>query len=225
MDGGARGNPGPAAVGVSICHAASGQPVHEAGYFLGITTNNVAEYEGLVRALERAERLGATAVELFSDSELMVKQIRGEYRVKSTDLKPLYDQARERLQRVGDWSIQHVRRESNQRADELANQAMDAQRDVIVLDGEADPQQPAETDAPEPVAQMPRWKAKLMSEGCLTSQPAGVVYQFGPWTAEGFCIHAAAAMLSDGPLQWPADRSSGRTACKQCGLKVAMKRI
>ena len=129
-DGGARGNPGPAAAGVSLTDARTGDAVYEAGYFLGQTTNNVAEYTGLIRGLEEAARLGATRVSVRSDSELMVRQINGQYRVKAPGLKPLHQDAMALLGRFGAWDVGHVRREGNQRADQLANAAMDAKTDV-----------------------------------------------------------------------------------------------
>jgi ribonuclease HI len=129
-DGGARGNPGPAAAGVSIVDAATGDAVHEAGYFLGETTNNVAEYQGLLRGLARARELGATRVSVRSDSELMVRQIHGQYRVKSAALKPLFQGVMQHLRAVEQWDVEHVRRDGNKRADQLANAAMDAGMDI-----------------------------------------------------------------------------------------------
>lgn len=132
-DGGARGNPGPAGAGVSICDEA-GHPKYEAGYFIGHTTNNVAEYTGLLRALDVAVSAGATAVLVKSDSELMVRQLNGEYRVKSENLKGIFDEIMKKLRAIGDWKVTHVYRESNERADELANRAMDRREDVVELD-------------------------------------------------------------------------------------------
>jgi len=129
-DGGARGNPGPAAAGVSIVDAATGEAVHEAGYYLGETTNNVAEYQGLLRALAKAQQLGATRVSVRSDSQLMVRQIHGQYRVKSEALRPLFRDVIKHLQAMEAWDVEHVRRAGNQRADQLANAAMDAGMDV-----------------------------------------------------------------------------------------------
>ena len=129
-DGGARGNPGPAGAGVVLTDE-HGRPAYEAGYFLGDTTNNVAEYTGLLRALEAAERLGFDRVEIHSDSELMVKQLRGQYRVKAAHLKPLYRDVMAVLGRMNQWRVGHVYRRDNERADALANRAMDAARDVI----------------------------------------------------------------------------------------------
>ncbi len=130
IDGGARGNPGPAGVGVVIQDTANDTYIHEAGYFLGEATNNVAEYHGLIKALEVAVELGATRVLVVSDSELMVKQINGQYRVKAENLKPLYQQAVKLLGRFGKWQVTHTRRENNKLADQLANRAMDARADV-----------------------------------------------------------------------------------------------
>ncbi len=131
IDGGARGNPGPAAAGVCITTPDGDTALHEAGYWLGELTNNEAEYQGLLHALKAAAELGFESVTIRSDSELMVKQIKGEYRVKAPNLKPLFATARERLDSFRGWSIEHVRREKNKRADQLANLAMDARRDVV----------------------------------------------------------------------------------------------
>jgi len=131
IDGGARGNPGPAAAGVCITTPDGSEALHEAGYWLGNLTNNEAEYQGLLHALKAAKQMAFESVHIRSDSELMVKQIKGEYRVKAENLKPLFAQAREGLSHFPKWSIEHVRREKNKRADQLANLAMDAGRDVI----------------------------------------------------------------------------------------------
>ncbi|MEM9294258.1 MAG: ribonuclease HI family protein [Planctomycetota bacterium] len=130
VDGGARGNPGPAAAGVVLLDE-QGSPVHEGGYYLGEATNNVAEYSGLIRGLERAGELGATAVEAFADSELMVKQINGVYRVKAEHLRGLKDRAATLMDGFASATLSHVRRNKNERADALANAAMDRRQDVI----------------------------------------------------------------------------------------------
>ncbi|MEM9346008.1 MAG: ribonuclease HI family protein [Planctomycetota bacterium] len=131
IDGGARGNPGPAAAGVSITTPDGSEALHEAGYWLGELTNNEAEYQGLLHALDAATKLGFESILIRSDSELMVKQIKGEYRVKAPNLKPLFMSASKRLDGFNAWAIEHVRREKNKRADQLANLAMDARRHVI----------------------------------------------------------------------------------------------
>jgi len=123
-DGGSRGNPGPAAAGIIICDA-KGKLLYARGFFLGNTTNNVAEYEGIVRGLEEAEKLGGSEIKLFSDSELLVKQINGQYRVKSEQLKPYYQQVMEQIRKFKKVTVRHVRRSENAKADELVNGALD----------------------------------------------------------------------------------------------------
>ncbi|MEM6391842.1 MAG: ribonuclease HI family protein [Planctomycetota bacterium] len=132
VDGGARGNPGPAAAGVCITDRDTAAPLLEAGFWLGQTTNNEAEYQGLIRGLDAAIKLSPTTLVIHADSELMVRQVQGKYRVKAANLKPLFRQVADRLAELPEWSIEHVRRNKNERADELANLAMDAERDVIV---------------------------------------------------------------------------------------------
>lgn len=125
-DGASRGNPGDAAFAYTIARDGEAD-VEEAGC-LGKLTNNQAEYTALVRALEHAERLGTTQpLVVHSDSELMVKQMRGEYKVKNEDLRDLFDRAREMARRFPRVTYKHVRREHNQRADELCNLALDGE--------------------------------------------------------------------------------------------------
>ncbi len=137
VDGGARGNPGPAGAGVTIQDAA-GRRQFEAGFFLGRMTNNQAEYQALLKALEFVARCRPAEVCIRADSELLVRQINGDYRVRNPDLARLYEAAMATLRTVPKWSMQHVRRESNSRADELANLAMDRGKDVILLDAAAE---------------------------------------------------------------------------------------
>jgi ribonuclease HI len=134
IDGGSRGNPGPAACAVIAQDTVTETTIHEAGYYIGNATNNVAEYRALLRALDLSIELGASAVSVISDSELMVRQVTGAYKVKSDDLKPLYDQAQKKLLSIDTWSLKHVLRDKNKRADELANMALDAGRDVVLMD-------------------------------------------------------------------------------------------
>jgi ribonuclease HI len=127
-DGGARGNPGPAAAGVVI--QKDGETIATIGQFLGKTlTNNWAEYQALIIALQKLTSLGLTdeTVEVRMDSELIVKQMRGEYRVKHADLKTLYLQVQELLDGLGTVRFVHIRREQNKEADALVNEALDAQ--------------------------------------------------------------------------------------------------
>jgi ribonuclease HI len=125
VDGGARGNPGPAAVGV-VLSTPDGEVVDEASAVIGQATNNVAEYRGLLLGLERARALGATEVDVVNDSELVARQVSGVYRVKHSDMKPLHRQALAALDSFERWSIRSVPREQNARADELVNRALDA---------------------------------------------------------------------------------------------------
>jgi len=125
IDGAARGNPGPAAYGYVIARSGL-PPIEEAGY-LGHSTNNVAEYTALVKALERAATLHAENLLIRSDSELLVKQMNGIYRVKNPQLQELHFQASELRSQFAKVSIHHVRREGNARADELCNEVLDAQ--------------------------------------------------------------------------------------------------
>ena len=124
VDGGSRGNPGPAAYGVVI-EGPDGAPMAELSKCLGRTTNNVAEYQGLMAALEYALAHHHPRLRVLTDSELMARQLEGYYKVKSPDLKPLFERAREMIARLEHFSIRHVPREQNAHADRLVNQALD----------------------------------------------------------------------------------------------------
>jgi ribonuclease HI len=123
-DGGARGNPGPSGYGAEITDA-DGNVLAELSEFLGIRTNNYAEYAGLLASLAWALEHGHRRLRVISDSELMVKQIQGKYKVNSPDLKPLWQEARSRIARLEAFEITHALRHKNKAADALANQAMD----------------------------------------------------------------------------------------------------
>ena len=123
-DGGARGNPGPAGFGALI-QDADGVVLAELSQFLGIQTNNFAEYSGLLAALDFALQNGHRRLRVISDSELMVKQIQGKYKVKSPILRPLFDLARKKIAQLEAFEITHALRHKNKDADRLANQAMD----------------------------------------------------------------------------------------------------
>jgi ribonuclease HI len=127
VDGGSRGNPGPAAA-AAVVTTPDGEVIDEAMEFLGRATNNVAEYRGLILGLDRAKALGATEIELYNDSELVAHQINGRYKVKHADMKPLYLDAMERLREFGRWRVRSVPRAQNAAADALVNQALDANR-------------------------------------------------------------------------------------------------
>jgi ribonuclease HI len=125
VDGGSRGNPGPAA-GAAVLSTPDGEVVGEAMETLGVASNNVAEYRGLLLGLRKAAELGATEVDVVNDSELVAKQINGEYKVKHADMKPLHAEALAALGRFASWSVRSVPRAQNADADALVNQALDS---------------------------------------------------------------------------------------------------
>jgi ribonuclease HI len=127
-DGGARGNPGPAGCGFVI--EIDDTQVCGGGRYLGEATNNIAEYEALIWGLENVAALGHAEVSVFADSELVVKQLNGQYRVKNAGLKPLFLKAMALLRSFDEATVAHVRREQNQAADALANEAMDLRATV-----------------------------------------------------------------------------------------------
>jgi ribonuclease HI len=124
IDGGSRGNPGPASYGVLI-RDARGETVARLKKYIGRMTNNVAEYYGLIAALDYAQSHNIRALRVESDSELLVKQMRGQYKVKSEDLQPLFERAKKMSQSFESFRIDHVYREQNREADALANEALD----------------------------------------------------------------------------------------------------
>jgi ribonuclease HI len=125
-DGGARGNPGPAAYAY-VLEDETGDPIAFLGQTIGVATNNVAEYRGLVAGLAKAAELGVRELEVVSDSELMVKQMRGEYKIKNDALRELADEAKSNARRVGRVEYRHVRRAHNVLADRLVNEALDGE--------------------------------------------------------------------------------------------------
>jgi ribonuclease HI len=125
VDGGARGNPGPAAAAAVITDG-DGAVLDEAMEVLGTQTNNVAEYRGLLLGARRARDLGATEVDFVNDSELIARQLTGEYKVKNAALRPLHEEAMAELEGFERWSVRSVPREQNADADALVNQALDA---------------------------------------------------------------------------------------------------
>jgi ribonuclease HI len=124
VDGGARGNPGPAAI-AAVVQDAGGAVLEERGERIGRATNNVAEYKAMLRGIELALAHGADEVEMIGDSELIIRQIEGRYKVKKADLKPFHAEAKELLGKFDRWSVRHVKREQNSDADALVNEALD----------------------------------------------------------------------------------------------------
>ena len=124
VDGGARGNPGPAAIG-AVVQNADGEVLEERGERIGTATNNVAEYRALLLGIARAAELGADELELVGDSELVVRQVKGEYKVKDATMRELHGEVKRALRPFDSWSIRHVRRELNKEADRLVNRVLD----------------------------------------------------------------------------------------------------
>ncbi len=125
VDGGARGNPGPAAI-AAVVQGPEGAVLEECAEQIGRATNNVAEYKALLLGIERARALGARELELVGDSELIVRQVKGEYKVKDANMRELHTRAKAALRDFDRWSIRHVRREHNAEADRLVNRALDS---------------------------------------------------------------------------------------------------
>lgn len=142
FDGGSRGNPGPAGTGM-VLRAQDGTPLVTLGQFIGRATNNVAEYKALICGLQRARELGAKKLIIRGDSELIVRQMIGQYRVKNADLRVLYDEAQSLVDEFDDVRFEHNLRHKNKLADKLANLAMDRKADVTDADE-------APIDAPSP---------------------------------------------------------------------------
>ena len=158
FDGGSRGNPGPAGIGV-VVRAADGTPLVTLGRFIGRATNNVAEYRALITAMEEARNLGAKKIVIRGDSELIIKQMKGEYRVKHPDMKVLYEEAQDLIAQFDAATITHNLRHKNELADKLANLAMDRKRDVTDPGGAGDAgsaggesSEPSPLDEPSPLA-------------------------------------------------------------------------
>jgi ribonuclease HI len=161
IDGAARGNPGPAAYGVLI-RDGRGEIVAKLKKYIGRMTNNVAEYYGLIAALDYAESHGIRALRIESDSELLVKQMRGLYKVKSEDLRPLFERAKKMSQGFESFRIEHVYREQNREADALANQALDETAGVPPAAGP-----PTKTAAASAAPAGPRWIQARFRSGIL----------------------------------------------------------
>jgi len=169
IDGASRGNPGPAAAGFVLTDPVESQSQAKA-FFLGRSTNNVAEYTALVKALEAAKQIGAEQLTVFSDSELLVKQLNGEYKVKSEQIRPLFRQAVDLLGEFDNWKVKHITREQNKEADKLVNQALNLGRDVTVPRG------------PCPVARMNHERQVTSDESRIEPVRLGVLISGGGTT-------------------------------------------
>ena len=125
VDGGSRGNPGPAGI-AAVATDQSGEVLAERSETIGEATNNVAEYRALLIGIQLAQELGADDVEFVGDSKLIVEQVKGNWKVKQDHLRPLHTKVKDALRDIDSWSIRHVKRDDNARADELLNEALDA---------------------------------------------------------------------------------------------------
>lgn len=225
VDGGSRGNPGPAAAGVVLADP-DGTVLVERGYFIGRATNNVAEYIALIRGLELASEFSPQRLEVFADSELVVRQITGQYRVKSPDLLPLFEQAQMILLRFDSWQIRHIPRAKNERADRLANLAMNHKADVE--DANLD-SLPSSAQAGEQSSR-PAIEVSVIvgcdPRQCPATMMAGERFRFDSATPAGFCIFAAtevvprvAAMLAELEVVDSAPQDTATVECPRCGAR------
>lgn len=216
IDGGSRGNPGVAGAGVVI-RTDEGKLVHEGAYYLGEQTNNGAEYHALIRGLQRLNNLSPETTAIYSDSELLVKQMTGSYRVKNAQLAVLHEQAQVLLLRTGRWQMRHIPRSQNSRADALANMAMDAGADIVVFDidgAAALPVSPKPISAKLPEGAAPTSATSSTCEVADDVRAVRVTVQTAPvasicpagkcefdaltittQTPAGLCVHAAHALL------------------------------
>ena len=160
FDGGSRGNPGPAGIGI-VLRAQDGTPLLTLGRFIGRATNNVAEYQALIIALQKAQELGAKKLLIRGDSELIIKQMNGEYRVRHPELKPLYEEAYRLLHQFKEAKLEHNLRHKNTLADKLAYLAMDKKKEVT------EAEDPSPLDEPTPTPASPGDRLECMRCGMV----------------------------------------------------------
>jgi ribonuclease HI len=189
FDGGSRGNPGPAGIGV-VVSAADGTPLVTLGRFIGRATNNVAEYTALITVLEEAKKLGANRIVIRGDSELVIKQMRGEYRVKNPDMKVLHGRATALLNQFAEARIEHNLRHKNELADKLANLAMDRRVDVTEVVGEGDPSSPLDEPAPQATESGDRFACPKCGCSIEVRSPSTL----RPHQLKAFCCQCGEAM-------------------------------
>ncbi|MCC6423186.1 MAG: ribonuclease HI family protein [Phycisphaerales bacterium] len=181
FDGGSRGNPGPAGIGV-VVRAADRTPLVTLGRFIGKATNNVAEYRALITALEEALKLGAKKIIIRGDSELIIKQMRGEYRVKHPDMRILYDQAQLMLTDFHEYRIEHNLRHKNELADKLANLAMDKKGDVTEADGD---ESGLDSPAPQATTAGDQWSCRRCGCEIVVQHPSSIrPHQLKPFVCQ-----------------------------------------
>jgi uncharacterized repeat protein (TIGR04076 family) len=248
VDGGSRGNPGLAA-SAYVIKSSTGQIVASKGFHLGVATNNVAEYTALLRGLDAVARLDVCEVDIFSDSELMVKQIIGEYKVRSEDLMKLFEQVQRKLLSFNRWQIKHIRREFNKDADCLVNETLDFGEDVDESDEGSTPEvveKPAERpirksrakSSPVKVAEtrfdenLKVKEVKILAEivdvsgepVCKNPMQVGQCFVFSQCVPAGLCVHAAMSLLPIVlAMQNDPSASSQEVRCSRRGCGVRFK--
>ncbi|HOX07231.1 MAG TPA: thymidylate synthase [Planctomycetota bacterium] len=214
IDGGSRGNPGPAASAAILREAPGAEPVWAGGWPLGEATNNVAEYSALVRALEVAAARGARRVEIRSDSELLVKQLTGKYKVGSPLIRPLYARSRELLEGVEGWTARWVPREENSAADALVNRALDSGRPV----GDA-----AEEGSASPMANRKKTQPSAgPAAGVAPSGSIPVLFAEGSSLAEAWEKSLLALASSGGRMPTEYDQKLARAEADEPSLDCTM---
>ncbi|MHC4442004.1 MAG: ribonuclease HI family protein [Planctomycetota bacterium] len=202
IDGGSRGNPGPGGAGIQISDE-GGKIIFAGGFFLGRITNNQAEYQGLLRALDIFSQAGAQDIMVFSDSELLVRQVNGQYAVKSAPLRRLYAEVQQKLAGFNNWEIQYVPRDQNRVADRLVNKALNAGRDVLIADvlGLSDKQ--IDRSKVRGRTGKPSGGASTVEvfvlkspakQGCPAKMKRGQLFVFDKVVPAGFCIQACVSV-------------------------------
>jgi probable phosphoglycerate mutase len=194
-DGGSRGNPGPSGYG-AVVTSATGEPIAQLSEYLGIRTNNYAEYSGLLAVLAYALEHQHPRLKVVSDSELMVKQIQGKYKVNSPDLKPLWEEAKRRIAQLEAFEITHALRHKNKDADALANQAMDRgmRRNVFVSVPADTSAAPVPVKAPAPIAPKPAPPKPVATEPAVPATPATRHHRTGRAARASRCPRHAARL-------------------------------
>ena len=200
FDGGSRGNPGPAGIGV-VLRAEDGTDLLTLGRCIGRATNNVAEYRALITGLEEARKLGAKKVLVRGDSELIIRQMTGVYRVKNPDMKALYQEAQNLVRQFDDVKIEHNLRHKNELADKLVNLALDRKQDVL------------DADAPPTAANVQKTSAATLSAGTNVRADRPI----GPNLAKGI---VSGAVSSRPQANHNSPQVGDRFICPRCGLEV-----
>jgi len=192
IDGGSRGNPGPAAA-AWVVKDRSGKTLVADAAALGRATNNVAEYTALVNGLRAVREQSANAVRIFSDSELLVRQLLGQYRVRSADLRSLFEEAQLALLSFDRWQIRHVPREQNREADALVNETLDREPGGPARPVPAGPADTYRSDAKVLVEVV----GDPADEACPAGLRTGLCFVFSTTVPAGLCLHAASALIPE----------------------------